>query len=155
VHDVFVAHVVLKGSGVMPVVGELIAGGVSKHVRVDRENGSFAVSPVRAIILRKPAVVAGPPRSVTKTYRDATAHKYFVRRGNDGMVCERPFRFAVRNQRCRNAGSWMARASATSSIKLSRSFFAAVLHVMRWGELNAWPTCRLGSAALIERPIQS
>ena len=31
------AHVVLKGSSVMPVVGQLVAGGMAKHVRVDRE----------------------------------------------------------------------------------------------------------------------
>ena len=37
VHDVFVAHVVLQGSSVVPIVGELVAGGVSQHVRVDRE----------------------------------------------------------------------------------------------------------------------
>jgi 2-polyprenyl-6-methoxyphenol hydroxylase-like FAD-dependent oxidoreductase len=37
VHDIIVAHVVLKGSGVMPVVGKLVPGGVAKHVRVDRE----------------------------------------------------------------------------------------------------------------------
>jgi hypothetical protein len=37
VHDIFVAHVVLKGSGIMPVVGQLITGRVAKHVRVDRE----------------------------------------------------------------------------------------------------------------------
>ncbi len=37
VYDIFVAHVVLKRPCVMPVVGELIPGGVSEHVRVDRE----------------------------------------------------------------------------------------------------------------------
>jgi hypothetical protein len=37
VHDIFVAHVMLKGSSVMPVVGQLVPGGVAKHVRVDRE----------------------------------------------------------------------------------------------------------------------
>jgi hypothetical protein len=37
VHDIFVPHVVLEGSGVVPVVGELIAGGVPEHVRMDRE----------------------------------------------------------------------------------------------------------------------
>jgi len=37
VHDIFVAHVMLEGSGVMPVVGQLISGGVAKHVGVDRE----------------------------------------------------------------------------------------------------------------------
>jgi hypothetical protein len=37
VHDIFVAHVVLKGSGVVPVVGKLVAGGVPEHVRMDRE----------------------------------------------------------------------------------------------------------------------
>ena len=28
VHDIIVAHVVLKGSGVMPIVGEFVASGV-------------------------------------------------------------------------------------------------------------------------------
>jgi CBS-domain-containing membrane protein len=37
VHDIFVAHVVLKGSSVMPIVSQLIAGGVPQHVWVDRE----------------------------------------------------------------------------------------------------------------------
>ena len=35
VHDILVTHVVLEGSSIMPVVGDLIAGGVSEHVRVD------------------------------------------------------------------------------------------------------------------------
>ena len=37
VHGFLVAHVVLKGSGVMPIVGKLVAGGVPEHMRVDRE----------------------------------------------------------------------------------------------------------------------
>jgi hypothetical protein len=37
VHDIFVAHVMLKGSGIMPVVSELVASGASEHVRVDRK----------------------------------------------------------------------------------------------------------------------
>lgn len=36
-HDIFVAHVVLERSSVMPLVGELVAGRVPEHVRVDRE----------------------------------------------------------------------------------------------------------------------
>src|SRR5580704_6327591 len=35
--DISVAHVVLEGSSVMSVIGELVAGGVPKHVGVDRE----------------------------------------------------------------------------------------------------------------------
>ncbi len=35
VHNVLGAHVVLEGPGVMPIVGELIAGRVPEHVRVD------------------------------------------------------------------------------------------------------------------------
>ena len=31
------AHVVLEGSGIMPIVGELVTSGVPEHVRVDRE----------------------------------------------------------------------------------------------------------------------
>jgi len=31
------AHIVLEGSGVMPIVGELVTSGVPEHVRVDRE----------------------------------------------------------------------------------------------------------------------
>jgi hypothetical protein len=40
----FVAHVVLEGSGVMPIVGELVTSGVPEHVRVNREweLGSFS-----------------------------------------------------------------------------------------------------------------
>jgi hypothetical protein len=50
-------------------------------------NGSLAASPVRAIVFRNPAVVAGPPRSVMKTYRDSG----FSRRNtwifcSDGLV---------------------------------------------------------------------
>jgi hypothetical protein len=37
VHDISMAHVVLEGSGVMPIVGELVTSGVPEHVRVDRE----------------------------------------------------------------------------------------------------------------------
>ena len=37
VHDVLVAHVMLERSGVMPVVGEFVTGGVPEHVRVNRE----------------------------------------------------------------------------------------------------------------------
>ena len=37
VHDILVAHVVLQGPGVMPVVGKLVASGVPEHVRMDRE----------------------------------------------------------------------------------------------------------------------
>jgi hypothetical protein len=37
VHDIFVAHKVLKGSSVMPIVGELVASGVPQHMRVDWE----------------------------------------------------------------------------------------------------------------------
>ena len=37
VHDVFVSHVVLEGSRVVPIVGELVARGVPEHVRMDWE----------------------------------------------------------------------------------------------------------------------
>ena len=37
VHDIFVAHVMLERPGIMPIVGKLIAGGMPKHVGVDRE----------------------------------------------------------------------------------------------------------------------
>jgi hypothetical protein len=37
VHDIFVAHVVLESSRVMPIVGKLIASGVPEHMGVDRE----------------------------------------------------------------------------------------------------------------------
>jgi integrase len=36
-NDIFVAHVVLKGSGIMPIVGQLVSSGVPEYVRVDRE----------------------------------------------------------------------------------------------------------------------
>jgi hypothetical protein len=31
VHDILMAHVVLERSGVVPVIGELVAGGVPEH----------------------------------------------------------------------------------------------------------------------------
>jgi hypothetical protein len=31
VHDIFMAHIVLEGSGVMPIVGELVTSGVPEH----------------------------------------------------------------------------------------------------------------------------
>ena len=37
VHDISVAHVVLEGPGVMPIVGELKARAVSQRVRMDWE----------------------------------------------------------------------------------------------------------------------
>jgi hypothetical protein len=37
VHDIFMAHIVLEGSGVMPIVGELVTSGMPEHVRVNRE----------------------------------------------------------------------------------------------------------------------
>lgn len=36
-HDVLVAHVVLERSGVVAVVGKLVAGGVPNHVGMDRK----------------------------------------------------------------------------------------------------------------------
>ena len=35
--DALEAQVVLKGSGVAPVIGQLVAAGVAEHVRVHRE----------------------------------------------------------------------------------------------------------------------
>ena len=37
VHDIFVTHVVLERPGIMPIVGELVAGGMPEHVRVNWE----------------------------------------------------------------------------------------------------------------------
>jgi hypothetical protein len=37
VHDVFVAHVVLEGSRIVPIVGELVTSWVPKHVRMNWE----------------------------------------------------------------------------------------------------------------------
>jgi hypothetical protein len=44
VHDIFMAHIVLEGSGVVAIVGELVTSGVPEHVRVNREweLGSFS-----------------------------------------------------------------------------------------------------------------
>ncbi len=36
-HDIFVAHVVLERPGIMPIIGQLIAGGVPEHVRMNWE----------------------------------------------------------------------------------------------------------------------
>jgi hypothetical protein len=37
VHDVFVAHVVLQGSSIVPIVGEFIASRVPQHVGMNRK----------------------------------------------------------------------------------------------------------------------
>jgi hypothetical protein len=58
---------VLEGSGVMSIVGELVTSGVPQHVGVDREWELCGFSNPGAIVFRKPAVVAGPPRSLMKT----------------------------------------------------------------------------------------
>ena len=44
VRDIFMAHIVLEGSRVMPIVGELVTSGVPEHVRMNREweLGSFS-----------------------------------------------------------------------------------------------------------------
>jgi hypothetical protein len=42
--DILMAHIVLEGSSVMSIVGELVTSGVSEHVRMNREweLGSFS-----------------------------------------------------------------------------------------------------------------
>jgi hypothetical protein len=37
VHDIFVTHVVLQGPGIMPIVSELVAGGMPEHVGMNWE----------------------------------------------------------------------------------------------------------------------
>jgi hypothetical protein len=37
VHDIFMSHVVLEGSGIMSIIGELVASRVPEHVGVDWE----------------------------------------------------------------------------------------------------------------------
>jgi len=46
-------------------------------------NGSFAAPPVRAIVFRNPAVVAGLPRSVTNTYGDSVFSRRSWRQRSD------------------------------------------------------------------------
>ena len=57
--DVLVAEIVLQGSGIVTVVGKLIAARMPQHVRVqwERHLGGLA---------EKPMVLIGPPRSVRK-----------------------------------------------------------------------------------------
>ncbi len=60
----------LDCAGIMPVVGEGIAAGMAKHVRVGLQ---FETQPSACRPLnhpRKPAVVNGVPRSLTKTKGD-------------------------------------------------------------------------------------
>jgi hypothetical protein len=42
VHDIFVTHIVLKGSSVMPIVGKLVAGGVAQHINQLRINTDYS-----------------------------------------------------------------------------------------------------------------
>jgi hypothetical protein len=36
-HNALMSEVVLQGSGIVPIVGELVAAGVPQHVRMDAE----------------------------------------------------------------------------------------------------------------------
>ena len=53
--------------GIVPLVGEDIATGVAKHVRVRLQFEAEPLRAARSIIRAKPAVVNGVPRSLTKT----------------------------------------------------------------------------------------
>ena len=64
--DVLMPEVGLQASGVVAVIGELVAAGVAQHVGMDGEL-TLAATPARATILAKPAVVNGASRSLTKT----------------------------------------------------------------------------------------
>jgi hypothetical protein len=48
-HDAAVAEIVLDGSGVLAVIGQLVAAAMSQHVAVDeeRETGSLARATMR------------------------------------------------------------------------------------------------------------
>ena len=61
--DVLVPEVVLQGSGIVAIVGELEPASMTKHVRVDREwhLGGFPEA------LDEPVEMIGPPRSETNT----------------------------------------------------------------------------------------
>jgi hypothetical protein len=74
-----VSEIMLHGSRVVAVVGELVAARMPQHVRVHR-NGNAPVSPVRASILRKLAGDIGARRSAVNTYRDGIASRWSLRR---------------------------------------------------------------------------
>ena len=57
-----------------PSLAELVAAGMSQHVRMHLEPVKPALTPSRVIIIRrKPPTVNGAPRSDTNTYRDCGA----------------------------------------------------------------------------------
>jgi hypothetical protein len=64
--NVLVAEIVLQGTGIVPVVGKLIAARMPQHVRMqwERHPGGLA-EPLDEMV--KLTVLIGPPRSVRKT----------------------------------------------------------------------------------------
>ena len=64
--DVLVAEIVLQGSGIVPVVGKLIAARMPQHVRMQWERHPGGLTePLDELV--KLTVLIGPPRSVRKT----------------------------------------------------------------------------------------
>jgi len=68
--DVPVPEIVLDGAGILTIIGEFEAGGMSEHVRMDR-HAELGSSPARATSLRNVAAVIGARRSEMKTYADS------------------------------------------------------------------------------------
>jgi hypothetical protein len=64
--DVPVAEIVLQGTGIVPVVGKLIAARMPQHVRMQWER-HLAALPSLWMRWWKPIVLMDPPRSVRKT----------------------------------------------------------------------------------------
>ena len=59
------AKILLNGTTVVTIIGELVAGGVMKHLRMNREF-EVRIFSARAAILRTSESVIGRFRSVTK-----------------------------------------------------------------------------------------
>jgi hypothetical protein len=88
------------------------------------ENGSFADSPVRTIIFKKPAVVAGPPRSVTKIGEAMT-----VMETTNERWCEAEIH--------RMAGEIALKSSDPDAAK-AEAYFERALAVARKQQAKSW-----------------
>ena len=64
--NVAVPQIMLDRPRVLPVVGQLVAGGVAQHVRMDR-NGMAAALPAAAIVKCTVLRVMGPPLRLVNT----------------------------------------------------------------------------------------
>src|SRR3954468_20590321 len=78
--NVLVPEIMLQGSRILAVVGQLVAACMPQNMCGCTRNGNAAASPVRASILRKPAGDIGARRSVVNTYRDGAAAHWSLRK---------------------------------------------------------------------------